>query len=367
MNKSNEKESPQKPIKDSNINKNTNKNKEEKQKTCKDSLKSIFIFTNIYVDSICYALIFFIGYCSTLMYKGLESHDAKLRAFNSSYKFPKKEDLIPTIWIFLIMVIVHKILKILSNDVIERNLSKNYETPYEINFYKNKVATNIIKFFYNVTSNIVGFYALKGLIFFPWTLGGTGEFKTLFESEYPNFLLFKKTELFDFYYNFNLAFSLFDTYILISYPSQSDFLLMILHHMATLNLVIFSFLTNYSHIGCIVYFIHYSGDVLSMIIRIIIHLEVPQIIACYLTFAFLAIFSYTRLFVYGDVLYYTYNFIFNYDYNLYSLYLCCFLAIIMILNIMWIVLISIKVYKFLLTGKIEEIYKIKKASELKDK
>jgi hypothetical protein len=346
---------------------NLNNQREDKNKinSYKDSIYSFFIFTNIYLDIVVYFLIAFGFYCSILMYYGLEEHNKKLKAFNPSYEFPRSEDLALSIWIFFILMFVHKIFKVMTIDTIQKYLTKKYDHPDEIIIYKNKVSTNFIKFILYTSSTILGFYALRDLNFFPWTLGGKGEFKNLFKIGYPDYLFFEKTKLFDFYYNFNLAFSLFDTYILISYPSQSDFLLMILHHMATLNLVIFSFLTNYSNIGCIVYFIHYSGDILSMIIRILIHLEVTPIISCYLTFAFLAIFSYTRLFVFGDVLYNTYSFIFTYDYNIYSLYLCCFLSIIMILNIIWIVLISIKVYKFLLTGKVEEIYKIKKISETK--
>ena len=316
------------------------------------------------MDLVVYSLIIFALYCSFLMYNELEAHTTKLKAFNPSYKFPIKEDIYPAIWMFLIFMFVHKIFKVLTIDTIEKYLSKKYDLIEEKTIYKNKVATNIIKFVLYTSSTILGYYTLRELKFFPWTLGGTGEFKNCF-TKYPDYLFFEKSELFDFYYNFNLAFALFDTYILISYPSQSDFLLMILHHIVTLNLVVFSFLTNLSNVGCVVYFIHYSGDILGMVIRAFIHLEIPQIISCYLTFAFLIIFTYTRLFVFGDVIIRTFGFLLYYDYNIYSLYLCCFIGIIMILNIIWIVLISKKVYNFLLTGKVEEIYKIKKVSELK--
>lgn len=332
----------------------------KKPKSFKQSLKSFFIFTNIYVDLVVYGLISFALYCSYLMYKGLNEHNTKLKKFNPSYNFPKQEDLYPAIWMFLILMFIHKIFKVLTIDLIEKNLSKRYDEIDEITIYKNKVATNIIKLGLYTSSTILGFYALRELNFFPWSLGGTGEFKNIFAENFPNYLFFKKTDLFDFYYNYNLAFALFDTYILISYPSQSDFLLMILHHIVTLNLVVFSFLTNFSNIGSIVYFIHYSGDILSMVVRIFIHLNIPEVYSCYLTFAFLFVFSYTRLFVFGDVIYNTFSFVLVHDYSIYSLYLCCFLAVIMTLNIIWIVLITRKVYMYLKTGKVEEIYSFKK-------
>lgn len=341
------------------IKKNNNSQSSDK----KSNFASIFIFTNIYVDLVVYFLISFALYCSFLMYNELDSHNAKLKSYKPNYKFPKKEDLFPSIWMFLILMFLHKIFKMLTIDTIEKNLSKKYEDIDEITIYKNKVATNFVKLALYTSSTILGYYALSELNFFPWTLGGSGEYKNIFSKGFPEYLFFEKTEYFDFYYNYNLAFALFDTYILISYPSQSDFLLMILHHIVTLNLVVFSFLTNFSNIGSIVYFVFYSGDILSMVVRILIHLNIPEIISCYLTFAFLIVFTYTRLFVFGDVLYRTYGFVLFYDYNIYSVYLCCFLGVLMVLNIIWIVLITKKVYLFLKTGDVEEIYKIKKSSE----
>ena len=336
-----------------------------KEKTLKESVLSLIIFSNIYVDLIVYLLISFAIYCSFLMYNGLDSHVGKLRPLYPSYNFPKNEDLYPAIWMFLILLLFHKIFKVLTIDLIERNLSKRYDEKQEITIYKNKVATNIIKFGLYTSSSILGFYALRELKFFPWSLGGTGEIKNTYSQGFPDYLFFEKTELFDFYYNFNLAFALFDTYILLTYNTQSDFLLMILHHIVTLNLVVFSFLTNLSSIGSIVYFIHYTSDILGMVVRILIHLNVPEIYSCYLTFAFLFIFIYTRLFVFSEVIYSTFGFVLFYDYNIYTLYLCCFLGVIMILNIIWIILIGIKVLNFIKTGKIEEIYKIKKVSDLR--
>jgi len=261
---------------------------------------------------------------------------------------------------FIILIFAHKIFKVLTIDLIGRHLSKRYDREDEKLIYKNKIATNMIKLFLYTSSSMLGFYALRELDFFPWTLGGTGEFKNVSAKGFPDYLFFKKTELFDFYYNFNLAFAIFDTYILISYPSQSDFLLMILHHIVTVNLVVFSFLTNLSSFGSIVYITHYSSDIIGMVVRITIHLNIPEIYSCYLTFLFLIIFIYNRMFVFGDVIYRTFSFVLVYDYNIYTLYLCIFLGVIMILNIIWILLISKKVVLFFMTGRIEEIYKIKR-------
>jgi len=329
-----------------------------------ESQKSNFIFINVYVDMVTYLLILSVSYCSYLMYKDLDNHVSKVRAFNPKYNFPTVADMSSTLYMTIALYLIHKIFKFLAVEKLEKCLSKKYSKE-EISIYKNKVATNIIKFLLYSSSTILGYYALKDLSFYPWSLGGKGQYKSVFSAGYPDYLFFEKTDLFDFYYNFNLAFALFDTYILLTYPLQSDFLLMVLHHLVTFNLIVFSYLTNLSNIGCIVYIVHYSGDILSMLVRICIHLDIPGAICCYLSIVFLVIFIYTRLFVFGDVLYHTYSFVLVKDFNIYTLYMCCFLGVLMMLNIIWITLISKKVINYLFTGKVEEIYKIKSSQETK--
>jgi ceramide synthetase len=330
------------------------------------SFKSNFIFTNVYMDTITYILILSVLYSSYFLFAELESHVANVKSFRPEYKFPEVKDMIPAFYIFIALMLIHQTFKYLTVDKLEKCLSTRYDKD-EISIYKNKVSTNIIKFFLYSFSTILGYYALKDFNFFPKSLGGSGNIKNAYIPGYPDYLFFDKSEYFDHYYNFNLAFVLFDTYILVVYPFQSDFLLMVLHHLVTFNLVVFSFLVNFSHVGAVVYFIHYSGDVLSILVRICIHINIPEIISVYLTIVFLAIFVYTRLFVFGEVFYQTFNFQINKDYSVYSLYLNSFLGVLMILNIIWIVLISKKVINFLITGKVEEIYKFKKKQENKKK
>jgi hypothetical protein len=331
----------------------------ENSENLKNSKKQNFIFVNIYVDFISYMLISAVVYNSYFLFKELPNHVGKIRALKPEYPFPTAWDMLPTLYIFIFLVVAHKIFLYFTVDKLEKFLSKRYDSQ-EIQIYKHKVSTNIIKFALYLTSTVIGYLALKDLDFFPWTLGGSGEFKKVFAAGYPGYLFFEKPQLFDFYYNFNLAFSLFDTYILLTYPMQSDFLLMVLHHLVTFNLVVFSFLVNTSSVGSIVYFVHYSGDVLSMFVRICIHLNIQKIVICYLTIAFLFVFAYTRLFVLTDVMYHTFSFQLWEDNTIFSVYLCCFISVLMMLNIIWILLITKKVVKFILTGKVEEIYKIKK-------
>lgn len=336
-----------------------NSNSDSKHASQKKAQKSNFIFINFPIDVITYILIVCVIYSSYLLFDELPNHVQKVRAFRPEYKFPTLSDLNSSLYIFLALILIHKLFKYLTVDNLEKCLSKRYSAE-EIQIYKHKVSTNIIKFGLYLSSTILGYVVLKDSDFFPWLLGGSGEFKNYCAAGYPEYLFFEKPQLFDFYYNFNLGFAFFDMYILLTYPLQSDFLLMILHHFVTFNLVIFSFLVNFSHGGSIVFFVHYTGDVMMSLVRICIHLNISELICCYLTIVSLAVFVYTRLFVFGGmVTHIIRNHLFE-DYNIYSLYLLCCIGILVILNIIWIVLISKKVVYFLLTGKVEEIYKFKK-------
>jgi len=180
----------------------------------------------------------------------------------------------------------------------------------------------------------------------------------MFANGYPEMLDFYKPDYFELYICFNLSFALFDGWVLITNPLQSDFLFMVLHHVSTYSLVIFSTMGNYSQIGSIVFFVHYFGDVLSYIVRVCLHLNVSDKYSFLSTLAFLLVFTYTRLFVFGDALYQTF-FGLNFKWRFLECYLVGFLFVLMGLNLLWIFLISKKFIMYCITGNIEEIYKFK--------
>jgi hypothetical protein len=334
------------------------------KEVCKSSSitkESPYIFTNIWVDGISYLFILFVVGGSVYMYDYMDDMlIVNAKEINRPHKFPNYEDLLPSVGFFIIMIIFHKIFKSLTLSFAEKILHPRYAEEGEemVEIHKHKLCTYAYKFIFYLLSTIFGFYVLKGLNFFPWSLLGSGEYKDLFEGGHSNIFTFQKPEYFDLYYNLNLSFALFDGWVLISNPLQSDFLLMVLHHLSTYSLVIFSFVSNYSGIGCIVYYLHYLGDVFSYIVRVSIHMDVKEIAPFLSTLIFLLVFTYTRIFVFGDVLYQ----------NIYGMTgpwtplewsLMSFLFIIMILNVLWIVLISRKFIKYCMTGNIEEIYKFK--------
>lgn len=320
-----------------------------------------YIFLNPVVDIFTYILILIVFFGSFHIFNKLDSLLLEIKNNNREYYFVSYKDLLPSVWILAIMILLHEVFRHLFSEKISQYLNTRYfiEKDLElVEIYKKKVASNIFKFVFYLISTIFGFYVLKDLNFFPWSLLGKGEFKNLFLEGYPKIFYFDKPNYFDLYYNFNLSFALFDGYLLITNPLQSDFLIMVLHHLSTYSLITFSFLSNLSNIGCIVYYLFYLGDVFSYIVRVAVHLNCSEFYPFISTFVFLLVFTYTRLFVYGDVLYQIYYGL-NYTWTIIESNLVGFLCILMILNIMWIVLISRKFLKYCLTGNIEEIYKFK--------
>ncbi len=130
-----------------------------------------------------------------------------------------------------------------------------------------------------------------------------------------------------------------------------------LHHLVTYSLIVFSFISNYSHVGGVVCFIHYFEDIFSCIVRTVIHLKVSERILFISTTAFLIVFSYTRMYAYGDVIYQL--LVSTYESEVIEYALCFFLHILMLLKVLWVVLITRKFIKYCISGNIEEIYKIK--------
>ena len=129
------------------------------------------------------------------------------------------------------------------------------------------------------------------------------------------------------------------------------------HHLVTYSLIVFSFISNYSHVGGVVYYIHYFEDIFSCIVRTVIHLKVSDRILFISTTAFLVVFSYTRMYAYGDVIYQL--LVSTYEWEVIEYALCIFLHILRLLNVLWVVLITRKFIKYCISGNIEEIYKIK--------
>ena len=141
-------------------------------------------------------------------------------------------------------------------------------------------------------------------------------------------------ELFIFYYNLSLAYFVCDFIFLFISERQSDFINMLLHHICTISLIIFSFITNYSNIGCLVLFCHMESDILGHVTRFIVQTDLHIFFHGLFGVAFISNFIYMRQYVFGDMIYTIYKYI-TWKWGIITYMLWLFLVILYIMHVRW--------------------------------
>lgn len=319
-----------------------------------------YLFGGIYVDLFCYLIISIIVYGSYLIYCDVENLRAEaLLKVTNDFKFYEYSSMYLAAIFFFLFIALHKLFVYVLSNTFHRMLRKNYlKEPQEIqSVYLYKVVTNFFKFCYFVVATVIGFSTLYNTEFFLDYRGGSQNFMNFYLKGIPYIYEMSDKEAISFYYNFNLGFVFFETYLLLIQQLQSDFLMMVIHHLATISLVVFSYTSNSTAIGSNILLILYLGDVFSTMLRTVIYLDVPDFVPACSSFAFLAVFSYTRLIVFSELIYTGYVYTPRRGIAEYCLY--GLLTLILIMSLMWIIMITKKVIIYCKTGRIEEIYKVK--------
>ena len=263
-----------------------------------------------------------------------------------SYPWPKAKDLVPSIYILPIIGIVKKIIETLAKYPVEHCLARKYKHPenkemeIKANVYRTKLARHIYKISYYTFITIFGYIVLKPLDFFPKSMLGNGSTYNLFIKGYPASHFFTKTKYFDLYYNICLAYFSYDFIALFIMPKQNDFIYMLLHHVCTLSLIIFSFLTNYSNIGSLILFFHNETDMHLHITQFLIQTDHKIIMGCFgitLMFDFL----YMRQYVFGEIMYVTYHYLKD-KWGIVNITFYFFLSILFIMHVRWTIILIYK-------------------------
>ena len=186
------------------------------------------------------------------------------------------------------------------NHVFQKN-TKNQK--YRNERYRHKLARNVYKITFYLGITIFGYIILKDLPCFPKSMGGKGYMPAML----PVFLysyIHEKPPLFNFYYNINLAYFVCDfIFLFISEKNQSDFANMLLHHIYSISLIIFSFITNYSNIGCLVIFCNMESDILLHTERFLLQTDKSINFLTIVRIIFVTNFIYMRQYVFGDMIY----------------------------------------------------------------
>ena len=268
-----------------------------------------------------------------------------IKKYNLNYQWPKLMDLFPSLYLLPLIIIYKLFIQYLSKGFVESCLSKKYKQPH-MKDLADKIRLKLSRHLYKITFytgiTIFGYYVLKDLPYFPKSMLGKGYMPAMFLPGFPNSYFHLKPPLFNFYYNLSLAYFVCDfIFLFISENKQSDFINMLLHHICTISLIIFSFITNYSNIGCLVIFCHMESDILGHAIRFVVQTDLPIFIIGLTGISFLSNFIYMRQYVFGDMIYTIYKYI-TWKWDIITTMLWLFLVILYIMHFRWS---SILLYK----------------------
>jgi hypothetical protein len=238
---------------------------------------------------------------------------------------------------------------------------KNDENHHLGKIYHKKLCISGFKMIYFIVAIATGYSILNQLDFFPTSLGGNGELKNMFNAGYPGYMFFWKPDYFDIYYLACLSYHVVDLiWLVFFYELQSDFVMMILHHICTISLVVFSYMSNYSNVGSVVMFLHDFSDIFVYLIRTVINTDAGKIWKVISGAVLLVIFIYTRIYVFGELIYTLFVYYSKLGWNPMNTPLTIFLAFLYVMHIYWVYSILKKMAAAVFKNKIEDTCKVNK-------
>ena len=308
----------------------------EKNNKIKGNKKGGKFWNSFWILCIILSIILIVASCFFI-----NEFNQNIKKHNVKYPWPKLYDLFPSLYILPIVIIFKLIIERMSKGLVESTLAKKYTQPKNKemkelgDIYRKKQARHIYKITFYTGITIFGYYVLKDLPYFPKSMLGKGYMPAMFLPGFPNSYFHLKPPLFNFYYNLSLAYFVCDfIFLFISENKQSDFINMLLHHICTISLIIFSFITNYSNIGCLVIFCHMESDILLHLERFLLQTEQSVFVLTIVGIIFVSNFIYMRQYVFGDMIYTIYKYI-TWNWGIITTMLWLFLVILYIMHLRW--------------------------------
>jgi len=306
-----------------------------------------------------------------LMLMNVNVFRKKLIALNPSYRFPQYTDFLICIPLIILIssveIFYHKFLK----KICERVMKKSYRFPKtekdrELGKkYRKKLPNHAFKFSIYLILTVAGYIILKDLNYFPKSLLGKGWLPNMLINGYPNSFYHHKPPFFDFYYMFCLSYFASDFMWLLLEDKQTDFINMLLHHVCTISLIVFSHLVNYSNVGSIVLFLHTETDVFVHLTRFLLQTDFPEIIKNISGVSLVFDFLYVRVYVFGDIIRVLYVYI-TWK-GVIDWFLIIFLSIIYLMHINWAIMLLQKMFALCFGTKLYDTREYKVSLDEKNK
>ena len=343
--------------------------KDEKALQKQENSKKEFITKEKYDNLWKKIFIIFLGVTFVGLYfliRDIAQFRNKLISLNPNYNFPKISDFKICVPLFVLISLFKYFCQKHLTNICEKVMKKSYRFPkcekdrQLGEKYRHKLPDHMFKGTMYLALTAFGYYILKDLDYFPKSLLGKGWLPNMFIKGYPTCFYFEKSPLFDFYYM--LCFSYFSSdliWLLFINERQTDFIIMLLHHICTLSLITFSYLVNYSSGGSIVLFLHVETDIFVHLTRFLIQTDFPEIIKDISGLALVFNFIYIRIYVLGSLIYISYKYI-TWKTTVDS-FLIIFLTIIYFMHINWAIMLIQKTIALFMGTKLYDTreYKIK--------
>ena len=280
-----------------------------------------------------------------------------IKKYNLNYSWPNlSEILIPSILILPLIIISKLPIEFFSKGIVEHCLARKYKYPKNDkykqlgNIYRHKLARHIYKFTFYTAITLYGYQVLKNLPYFPKSMLGNGHMEHIFLKGFPESYFHERSPLFILYYNISLAYFVNDLIFLFISERQSDFIIMFLHHICSISLIIFSYITNYSNIGSLVIFCHMQSDILMHLTRFLIQTDTNLIIIGFIGLSFTSNFIYMRQFVFGKMIWVIMKYI-TWKWGIITTTLWLFLVILYIMHLRWSYILLYKLRELITTKK----------------
>ena len=110
-----------------------------------------------------------------------------------------------------------------------------------------------------MTWTTLGYYVIKDLEGLPPMMGGQGHLSNIFK-DYP---AWTKPDYFDLFYCASIGYHLESFIMFFFQPVSNDFVEMILHHVATICLILFSYSINTTQVGVLILWLHHWADIFT--------------------------------------------------------------------------------------------------------
>ena len=292
------------------------------------------------------------------MIRGVNNFRNTLISLNPNYEFSKYSDFLICIPLFIAINIFQHYAPRFLKKICEKVMKKSYRFPKTEKDkqlgekYRIRIPIHIFKGSMYLFLTIFGYYVLKDIDYFPKSLLGKGSLPNMFINGYPKSFYLDKPPLFDFYYMLCLSYFTSDLVGLFREAKQTDFINMLLHHICTISLIVFSHLVHYSNVGSIVLIIHMESDVFVHLTRFLLQTDAPEIIKNISGLILVFNFLYTRIYVLGDIIYVLYMYV-TWK-GVIDWFLLIFLVIIYIMHINWAIMLLQKMFALFMGIKLND-------------